>query len=136
MEPEELTYLLIKSLHMITAIATISGFVLRGYWMMTESEKLQLKVVRIAPHIIDTIFLLSGIALVSILSLNALSSPWLLAKFAGLIAYILLGVIAIKRGPTLQIRIIAFVAAIAVFAYIIGVAVSKSPASWLKVLAG
>ena len=136
MESEELTYLLIKSLHMITAVATISGFVLRGYWMMIGSEKLQLKVVRIAPHIIDTLFLLSGIALISILNLNVLSAPWLLAKFAGLIAYIVLGAIAIKRGPTLQIRIIAFVAAIAVFAYIIGVAVAKSPASWLKVLAG
>ena len=136
MESEELTYLLIKSLHMITAVATISGVVLRGYWMMIGSEKLQLKVVRIAPHIIDTLFVLSGIVLVSILQLNAFTAPWLLAKFAGLIAYIVLGTIAIKRGPTLQIRIITFVAAIAVFAYIIGVAVAKSPASWLKVLAG
>lgn len=127
-----MTYLMIKSLHMITAIATISGFVLRGYWMMVESERLQLKLIRIAPHIIDTLFLLSGIALVYQLQLNVFSQPWLLAKITGLIAYIVLGTIAIKRGPTLQIRVIAFVAALATFAYIIGIALTKSPASWLK----
>ena len=123
---------MIKSLHMITAIATISGFVLRGYWMMVESEHLQLKLIRIAPHIIDTLFLLSGIALVYQLQLNVFSQPWLLAKITGLIAYIVLGTIAIKRGPTLQIRVIAFVAALATFAYIVGIALTKSPASWLK----
>jgi uncharacterized membrane protein SirB2 len=124
--------MMLKSLHMITAIATISGFVLRGYWMMVESERLQLKVVRIAPHVIDTLFLVSGIALVYQLQLNIFSQPWLLAKFTGLIAYIVLGMIAIKRGPTLQIRVIAFVAALATFAYIVGIAITKSPASWLK----
>jgi uncharacterized membrane protein SirB2 len=135
-EPRVLSYLLIKSLHLITGIATISGFILRGYWMMTQSDKLQLKLTRIAPHVIDTLFLLSGIVLVSMLQLNAFSQPWLLAKFAGLIAYIVLGTIAIKRGPTMQIRIIAFVGALALFAYIVGVALAKSPMSWLKFLAG
>jgi uncharacterized membrane protein SirB2 len=130
-----LTYLLIKSLHTLTALATILGFMLRGYWMMTQSDKLQLKITRIAPHIVDTAFLLSGVAMVWILQLNAFSQPWLIAKFTGLIIYIVVGAIAIKRGPTLQIRIIAFVSALAVFAYIIGVAISKSPASWLALLA-
>jgi uncharacterized membrane protein SirB2 len=135
MGPVFLTYILIKSLHMITAIATISGFVLRGYWMMIHSDKLTLKVTRIAPHVIDTLFLLSGIVLVSILQLNVLAEPWLLAKFAGLIGYIVMGAFAIKRGPTLQIRVIAFVGALSLFAYIVGVALTKSPASWLRLLA-
>jgi len=121
---------------MITAVATISGFVLRGYWMMVQSDKLALKMTRIAPHVVDSLFLLSGIALVSILQLNALAEPWLLAKFAGMIGYIVIGMIAIKRGPTLQIRVIAFVGALSLFAYIVGVALPKSPASWLTLLAG
>jgi len=119
---------------MITAIASISGFILRGYWMMVQSEKSTLKIVRIAPHVIDTLFLLSGIALVAILRINVLSEPWLLAKFAGLIGYIVLGVIAIRRGPTLEIRVIAFVGALSLFAYIVGVALTRSPASWLGFL--
>lgn len=129
-----MSYLLVKSLHMITAIATISGFILRGYWMMQRSDKLQLKIVRIAPHIIDTLFLLSGFALLWVLQINAFSQPWLLAKFTGLIGYIILGVFALKRGSTMQIRVISFIAALALFAYMVGVALAKSPASWLAFL--
>jgi len=135
-EVQFLAYLFLKSLHSIVALISIAGFILRGYWMITQSDKLQLKITKIAPHVVDTVLLLAGFSLVSLLQMNAFSEPWLLAKFGGLIAYIVLGTIAIKRGPTLQIRIIAFVGAIAVYAYIIGVAVAKSPASWLKVLAG
>ncbi len=126
-----MTYLIIKSIHVFAAVVAISGFVLRGYWMMTQSNKLQTRFVRIAPHIVDTIFLLSGIALVVVLGLDAFSEPWILAKIAGLIVYIVLGTFAIKRGATLQIRVTAFVGALIVFAYIVGVAITKSPASWL-----
>jgi len=127
-------HLLLKIVHVACAIASICGFMLRGYWMMTSSDLLQRKLTRIAPHIIDTLFLLSGIAMLYMLSLNPLTQGWLLAKFGGLIAYILLGTIAIKRGPTMQIRMIAFVGAVSVFAYIGGVALSRSAASWLAYL--
>ena len=129
-----MTYLTVKSLHLIMAVLSISGFAVRGYWMMTESEFLSHRVVRIAPHVIDTVFLLSGIWLALMLSLNTFSEPWLLAKISGLVAYIVLGTIALKRGPTMQIRIIAFAAALLAFAYIVGAAIMKSPASWLLAL--
>ena len=127
-------YLLLKIIHIACAIASICGFMLRGYWMMTSSDLLQRKLTRIAPHVIDTLFLLSGITMLYMLSLNPLTQGWLVAKFSGLIAYILLGTIAIKRGPTMQIRMIAFVGAVSVFAYIAGVALSRSAASWLAYL--
>jgi len=129
-----MSYWLIKNLHTLAALLTISGFMLRGYWMVTGSDRLQHRVTRTVPHIVDTIFLLSGIAMLAMLSLNPLSQAWLLAKFAGLIAYILLGTIAIRRGSTPQVRKVAFVAALAVFAYIVGVALSKSATSWLAYL--
>lgn len=128
------TYLTLKWLHMVTAILTISGFILRGYWMFVQSPKLHSKLVRVAPHIVDTVFLLSGVALIAVLHLQVMSQPWLIAKFAGLIAYIVLGTIAIKRGKTMQVRAIAFVLALAVFGYIVGVATSKSAFSWLHLL--
>lgn len=128
-----MTYLIVKYTHVITAILTISGFLLRGYWMLAESDKLQHRITKIVPHFVDTVFLLSGATMVWMLSLNPLTQPWLVAKFTGLIAYILLGTIAIKRGPTRQIRAIALVGAVSVFAYIGGVALSKSPMSWLMV---
>lgn len=129
-----MTYVLLKYVHMIAAVATIAGFMLRGYWMFAGSDKLEHRVTRIAPHAIDTILLVAGAVMVWMLHLNPFTQPWLLAKFAGLLAYIVLGVIALRRGPTMQIRAVAFVGAVSVFAYIAGVAMAKSPLSWLKYL--
>ena len=135
-EPLILTYFWIKSLHTIAAFATLSGFIVRGYWMVSRSDNLNRTVTRIIPHIIDTILLVAAIALVMTLQLNVFAQPWLLAKITGLVIYIVLGTIAIKRGPSRQIRVIAFVSALSVFAYILGVAMTKSPASWLTFLLG
>jgi uncharacterized membrane protein SirB2 len=125
-------YLILKYIHVVAAVATISGFVLRGYWMLIESEKLQHPVTRVAPHVIDTVFLLAGVGLIWLPHLEPLKQPWLIAKFTGLIVYVLLGTVAIRRGPTKEIRTIAFAGAVAVFAYIVGVALTKSPLSWLS----
>jgi uncharacterized membrane protein SirB2 len=125
-------YLILKYVHMLAAVTTISGFVLRGYWMLIESEKLQHPVTRVAPHIIDTMFLLAGVGLIWLLHLEPLQQPWLLAKFTGLIVYVLLGAVAIRRGPTKRIRTMALAGAVAVFAYIVGVALTRSPLSWLS----
>ena len=48
-------------------------------------------------------------------------------QLVALVAYIVLGTIAIKRGKTLAVRATALVAALLVYAYIIMVAVSRQP---------
>ena len=102
--------------------------------MLKSSPRLSARVTRIAPHVVDTLFLASGIAMVLQLDLPVMRSPWLLAKFTALVVYIVLGAIALRRGPTMQIRLIAFVGALSAFAYIVGTALTKSPASWLAYL--
>ena len=77
------------------------------------------------------IFLLTGIWLVVLLQLNVREQSWLVAKFAALILYVVFGAIALRRSKTMQIRTVAFAAALATYLYIVGVALSKSPASWL-----
>lgn len=129
-------YPLIHKLHILLAALSIAGFVLRGAWMLRASPLLQLRLVRTAPHVVDTLFLVSGIALLWLQDLQVLQSAWLLAKFAGLSAYIGLGLVALRFGPTPQLRLLAFAAAIAAFAYIVGVALSKSPLSWMAQFAG
>lgn len=124
----------LKYTHLVLALLSLSGFLLRGFWMMRGSALLDHRAVRSIPHVVDTLFLLSGIALVWMLSLPVMQSPWLLAKFAGLVVYVVLGSIALRRGPTLPARQVAFVGALSAFAYIVGAAVSKSPASWLAAL--
>lgn len=124
----------LKYAHLALALLSLTGFLLRGLWMVRGTALLDHRIVRTVPHVVDTLFLLSGIALVLTLSLPVMQSPWLLAKFAGLVVYVVLGSIALRRGPTLAVRQIAFVGALSAFAYIVGAAVSKSPASWLTAL--
>ena len=128
-------YLILKYFHTAFAILTITGFLLRGYWMITASDLRLNRATRVAPHVIDTLFLATGIALIYVLNLAPMQHSWLLAKFAGLFAYVSLGMVAMRFGRTPAIRTLAFVAAIAAFAYIAGVALSKSPASWIAYLA-
>ena len=83
--------------------------------------------VRIVPHAVDTVLLGSAIALVAIIGINPFAVPWLAAKLVALVLYIGLGTIALKRGRTRRTRIAGWVAAQAVFFYIVAVALTKTP---------
>jgi uncharacterized membrane protein SirB2 len=124
-------YALLKILHLCMAVLTISGFIVRGAWMLSGSANLDRKLVRVLPHIIDTVFLLSGIGLIVLLQLPIIGSPWLIAKLTALIVYIMLGTIALRRGKTMRVKAIAFILALLTFTYIVGVALSKSVWSWM-----
>lgn len=119
-----------KNIHQILAALTISGFVLRGFWMWRESVLLQHRLTRAMPHVLDVIFLATGIAMVFQLHLPVLQTPWLLAKFAGLFVYIVLGAIALRHGRGKQVRLGAFAGALLAFAYVVNTAISKSPLPW------
>lgn len=102
-------------------------FVLRGVWMISDSALLKQRWVRIVPHVIDTVLLTSAIALAVIVHQYPFVNGWLTAKVVGLVVYIGLGTIALKRGRTRRVRIAAWLAAQAVFFYIVAVAVTRQP---------
>lgn len=120
------SYTLLKIIHIATAFISIVGFFIRGIWMMQSSSILQHRWIKIAPHVNDTVLLLSAIALVFITNQYPGPAMWLNAKIIALLVYIVLGTIALKRGKTIEIRIIAWCLAILTFIYIIAVAYSKS----------
>jgi len=115
----------IKTIHVTCALLSISGFIIRGIWMMQQSDYLQKKLVKILPHIIDTFLLLSAITLAINYSINPFEQFWLLSKIIALFAYIGLGMVALRFGKTLLQRKLAWIAAIAIFIYIVLVAVTK-----------
>lgn len=118
-------YTLLRGLHIATVYATLILFLLRGFWMITESPRLQDRWIRVAPHANDTLLLVAAIAMLAVAGLNPLEQPWLLAKIVGLLAYIGLGTVALKRGRTKAVRVKALIAALGMFGYIIAVAVTK-----------
>ncbi len=124
-------YLIVKNFHMLFAALAITGFLLRGYWRLTGSALQQNRATKIVPHINDALFLSTGIWLIAILNLPWMQQPWLLGKFAGLAGYIGFGMVAFRFGRSDATRLVAFVAAVASFAYIAGAALTKSPLSWI-----
>lgn len=120
-------YLFLKYVHVSCVILSGCGFVLRGVWMLADSPLLRQRWVRVFPHVVDTALLASAIALAIISSQYPLAQSWLTAKVIGLIAYIVCGAIALKRGKTKTVRAVFFVVALLIFAYIVLVALNRSP---------
>jgi len=121
-------YIGLKHLHTTVATLTVLLFILRGGWMVTGSAMLQRKWVRILPHVIDTTLLVTAFAVAWIgWRYPVVLHDWITAKVIALVVYIVLGIIALKRGRTATIRVTAFVAALAVYGYIVLVALYKTP---------
>jgi len=114
----------IKSLHIVLAYVTVIGFAVRAMLSFASSPARDVKWVRIAPHVIDTLLLACGIALAVDLGVSPLMHGWLAAKIVGLVLYIGFGVMAM-RAPRLPQKLFGFVAALASVAYIFAVAYSK-----------
>ena len=117
--------MLILKIHVLTVILSISGFIFRGFLLFSGSPMMKKKWIKIAPHVNDTILLISAITLVFQRNLFPTEQPWLMAKIIGLLVYIGLGMVAFRFGKTRNQRMLAWLGAIVVFAYIIGLAVTK-----------
>lgn len=120
-------YLAIKSVHLTCVVLSYLSFFVRGVWMVRDSPLLAQRWVGIVPHAIDTVLLASAIAMAFMIRQYPFTAPWLTAKLIGLVVYIGLGVIALRRGKTKGQRVAAWVAAQLVFVYIVGVALTKRP---------
>ena len=118
-------YLAIKHIHITFAALSGGFFLLRGLWMLLDSPMLQQRWVRIVPHVVDTLLLTSALALVFWSGQYPFVQSWLTAKVLALVAYIVLGTIALKRGKTKGVRTFALLAALATFAYIVAVALTR-----------
>ncbi|NIO41499.1 MAG: regulator SirB [Burkholderiales bacterium] len=117
-------YTLLKTVHVLTAALTLLSFALRGVWMLRDSPMLWRRWVKIAPHVIDTILLASAIALMIQIQQYPGTQAWLSAKVVAIVLYIILGSIALRRGRTKTIQTTAWLGAIAVYAYIVAVALT------------
>ncbi len=118
---------LVKFIHVSTVILSYLLFWTRGLWMIRDPARLQRRWVRIVPHVIDTLLLASGITLAVLIHQYPLVDGWLTAKLTGLIAYIGLGLVALRLGRRRGTRVVAWISAQGVFFYIVAVAVTRNP---------
>lgn len=126
----------VKSIHVGSVCLSIAGFLARGVLMLRGSPLLKARFVRIAPHVLDTVLLASALWLCWLLGQYPFVQGWLTAKVLGLLAYIVLGTIALRRGRSRRVRAAAFAAALATVAYVVTVAIAHDPRGPLALLGG
>ena len=124
-------YVAISYLHLSCVVLSFALFNLRLGWMFLDSPLLRRRWVRLLPHVIDTLLLIAGVALAVQLGQYPLLDAWLTAKLLGLLAYIVLGSLALKRAPTRRARLLATIGAWLAFAFIVAAALTRSPLPWV-----
>lgn len=122
-----MTYSLLKALHISCVVISYTLFFLRGLWTLQEKNMPQQRWLKIVPHVVDTLLLVSAIALAFTTHQYPFVDNWLTAKVVGLVLYIGLGSIALKYGKSKTVRLSAWLAAQGVFAYIVLVAIGHNP---------
>ena len=120
-------YATLKLIHQAAVTLSIAGFAARGAGSLAGATWVRGRAARTLPHAVDTVLLASAIALAWTLRLNPLETPWLAAKIVGLLAYIGLGMVALKPTRSRAVRGLAGFAALLCFAQIVAVAITKQP---------
>ena len=118
---------LLKLVHVSCALLSVSGFILRGYWALREDPRRDNTVVRVLPHLVDTLLLASAVAMLVIWRISPLELPWVMAKILALLLYIGLGMVVMRWAKNRSMRLAAYIAALLSVAYIVCVALSHSP---------
>lgn len=117
----------LKIIHLTAVVASFTLFFLRGIWLLHGADIMHRRWVKIAPHTIDTVLLVSAVALAWQLGLSPANSPWLVAKIVALLLYIGLGMLAFRFARDARQRLLAWLAALLTFAYIVLAAVTHDP---------
>ncbi|MBS0584299.1 MAG: SirB2 family protein [Proteobacteria bacterium] len=120
-------YLPVKSVH-ICAVA-LSGmlFLLRGGTALAGARWPYAAPVRYASYAIDTVLLSAALMLVTMLPAALFANHWLTAKLVLVVVYIAFGVFALRRHGARRGRAACYLAALASYATIIGIAITHSP---------
>ncbi len=122
-----MTYYWIKILHVTTVTFNILFFALRFHWMLHRSSQLHKRWVSTLSQLNDTLLLIAGITMTLMIQQYPFVQPWLAAKLYALLAYIIFGSIALKRGQSRHIRIFAGILSFLCIGYILMVALHHDP---------
>ncbi|HEX7046787.1 MAG TPA: SirB2 family protein [Gammaproteobacteria bacterium] len=120
-------YVYIKWTHVVAVLASGALFLLRGVAVQFGARWAMAAPLRYLSYGIDIVLLTAALMLLTVLHLNPFAVSWLTAKILLLVVYIVLGTFALKRGRTRRMRLVFFVAALAVYLFIISVARAHHP---------
>mgnify|MGYP001290566999 CR=1 FL=1 len=118
-----MSYAALKHLHLLTIFLSLSMFLIRGAFSLQKINWVRSKPVRLLVHTNDTLLLAAALSMCYYLQLWPFyNSAWITAKVVGLIVYVGLGTLAIRRA-----NVWGYLLALLTAGYIIWVAINKQP---------
>jgi uncharacterized membrane protein SirB2 len=117
----------IKWVHVAAVICSGLLFALRGSAQLLGARWTMAAPLRFLSYTIDTTLLTAALMLATILHQYPFVHAWLTVKVLLLVVYVVLGSFALKRGRTVRVRLICFLAALAVYLFIVSVARAHHP---------
>ncbi|MGS0676701.1 SirB2 family protein [Shewanella sp. 0m-4] len=114
-----------KHLHMTLIATSVLFFLVRFVLHLRKSPVLEKKAIKIAPHVIDTFLLLSGLILCFSIKQYPFVDPWMTEKLGAVVAYIVLATIALKANRNTLFKVFAAFGAIGWVVYAAKLAILK-----------
>ncbi|WP_105200649.1 MULTISPECIES: SirB2 family protein [unclassified Pseudoalteromonas] len=84
-------YIAIKHTHVLFVVLSVVLFYVRAFSRLGSGKIAANKGVFITSHVVDTLLLVSAVALLIVASMNPLTMPWLWQKIILVVAYIVIG---------------------------------------------
>jgi uncharacterized membrane protein SirB2 len=105
-------YTIVKHAHLSIITLTFIFFIVNFVLTMKGSDKVNNKLLKIGPHILYTLFILTFIYLVSVINLYPFVNGWASSKLSGFVFYVLSITFALKWAKSTLWRIVAFISAV------------------------
>ena len=132
-------YLQVKAVHVAAVLFSGCLFLLRGLLLQpgpaSASGRLAMAApVRYLSYGVDSVLLTAALMLATMLPAAMFANGWLLAKLLLLPLYVVLGVYALRRARGRRSRLACFLAALAAYATMAGIARAHHPMGWAVLL--
>jgi len=107
-------YMMVKHAHLTIIALTFIFFLINFALTVKGSDKVNNKVLKISPHILYTLFVITFIYLVAVnpLNLYPFVNGWASSKLGGFVLYILSITFALKWAKTTLWRVVGFISAV------------------------
>ncbi len=129
-------FIWILRLHVSCVIASGSLFAARGTMHLVDARMAHRPALRYLSYGIDTTLLAAGVALAVIVHQAPFVQAWLTVKLLAVLAYIGLGIQALRCSRTRRARAGFLFAALAMYGFVVSVALTRSPWGVFTLLQG
>jgi len=126
-------YLPLKHTHLLLVVLSLGLFIVRGTALQMNAQWLNKKIVKIAPHVIDSVLLLTGVMLTFAVAQYPIADNWLSVKMILLVGYIVLG-IKMMRSTQVMMQRSYFAGALACVLLMVTVARTHHPLGLFSLL--